>query len=469
MQHVDIVPLQLDRFEAILDAKDYRRFTESMERGARCLRGHALWCVNSTPKGGGVAEMLSSLMGYLAGAGIDARWLVIEGDDEFFDVTKRIHNHLHGESGDGGPLGEEERRIYERSLSPSSKELRGLVDPGDVVILHDPQPAGLVAAAKATGATVVWRCHIGVDEPNSAVRGAWDFLRPFLQDADAAVFSRRAYVWGGLDGQRVEVIMPSIDALSPKNQALDPKDAAAILHEAGIVPNGPMRKAEFERQDGTRGAITRRAHMVEDEPVPASAPLVTQVSRWDRLKDPIGVLRGFAEHVAERTEAHLVLAGPRVEGVADDPEEAEVARDVERERDQLPGEVKARVHLASLPLDDEEENSAMVNALQRAADVVVQKSLAEGFGLTVAEAMWKGRPVVAADVGGIRDQIVHDESGLLVDPTDLETFGRAVTELLEDRERAERLGRAARDRIREEFLPTRHLRQYAELLLDLRS
>src|SRR2546423_15564554 len=186
MQPVEIVPLPIDRFEAVIDAEGYRRFAESMERAARCLGDHTLWCVNSAPKGGGVAEMLASLMGYLAGGGIDARWVVIEGDDDFFDVTKRIHNRLHGESGDGGSLGEEERSIYERCLEPSAGELGDLAGSGDVVGVDDPQPAGLVPVANATGATVVWRCHIGIDDPNQTTRPTWDFLRPFVEQADAS-------------------------------------------------------------------------------------------------------------------------------------------------------------------------------------------------------------------------------------------------------------------------------------------
>jgi trehalose synthase len=192
---------------------------------------------------------------------------------------------------------------------------------------------------------------------------------------------------------------------------------------------------------------------------------VLQVSRWDRLKDHVGVLRGFAEHVAPQGDAHLVLAGPATEAVADDPEGAEALAEVEAAYRALPDDVRWRVHLARLPMADREENAAMVNALQRGAQIVVQKSLAEGFGLTVAEGMWKGRPMVASAVGGIQDQVVDGETGYLVaDPHDLPAFGGAVRRLLADPAHAERMGRAGRQRVIDHFLETRHLRQWVDLI-----
>ncbi|HEY6652819.1 MAG TPA: glycosyltransferase, partial [Solirubrobacterales bacterium] len=213
--------------------------------------------------------------------------------------------------------------------------------------------------------------------------------------------------------------------------------------------------------------VTRSADLIQDGPVPPDAPLVTQVSRWDRLKDPVGVLRAFAEHMRSG-DAHLLLAGPSVAGVSDDPEGAEVLEEVKARRDELPDEKRAMVHLASLPTDDVEENAAMVNAIQRRSDVVVQKSLAEGFGLTVAEAMWKSRPMVASRVGGIQDQIEDGVSGVLIDdPTDLEAVARAVDGFISDPERAAEFGRAAHQRVLEDFLGTRSLVQYMHLIEKL--
>jgi trehalose synthase len=205
--------------------------------------------------------------------------------------------------------------------------------------------------------------------------------------------------------------------------------------------------------------------MIEEHALRLDTPLVTQVSRWDRLKDPVGVLAGFAEHVhLEYEDPHLVLAGPDVSAVADDPEGAEVLAEVEAVWHTLPRAVRRRVHLALLPMDDADENAAIVNALQRRADVVVQKSLAEGFGLTVAEGMWKGRPVVASRVGGIQDQIEDGVTGLLVEPTDLAAFGERVSGLLADPHAAERMGEAAQTRVRDLFLGPRHLGEYVDLL-----
>ena len=196
-------------------------------------------------------------------------------------------------------------------------------------------------------------------------------------------------------------------------------------------------------------------------------PAVVQVSRWDRLKDPGGVLQAFAERIGPSTEAHLVLAGPSTAAVADDPEGPEVLAEVTSLTSRMPDALRERVHLFSLPMDDLEENAAIVNALQRRADVVVQKSVAEGFGLTVAEAMWKARPVVASAVGGIQDQIVDGESGVLVEPDDLDGFADAVAGLLEDPARAEWMGHNARERVRGAFLGARHLEQYVDLFEDV--
>jgi trehalose synthase len=200
---------------------------------------------------------------------------------------------------------------------------------------------------------------------------------------------------------------------------------------------------------------------VEDAPLPPDVPVVVQVSRWDALKDPIGVIRGFAEHVPADTGSHLLYAGPAVDAVDDDPEGAQVLRDATTTRSLLPEEARRRIHLATLPMDDLDENALIVNALQRHAHVIAQKSLAEGFGLTVAEAMWKARPVVASRVGGIQEQIVHGESGILLDDArDLAAFGGAIADLLRDPQRAEQIGRNARERVRDRFLSLRSLLDY---------
>jgi trehalose synthase len=464
---IPISSMGVERFREVLPPERFEAFEHSLEEARGMLEGRVVWNVNSTAKGGGVVELLNPLVAYARGAGVDARWVVIDGTADFFAVTKRIHNHLHGAAGDGLPLDERARRVYEQVRSDNARELTPRVQPGDVVILHDPQTAGLVSALREAGAMVIWRCHVGLDTPNELAREAWRFLAPYLVDAERYVFSRESFAWEGLDRERIVVIAPTIDVFSPKHEDLPHDTVVAVLHAAGIVA-GDGRPATFRHHDGTPGRVERRAVMVEDEPLTFDTPVVLQVSRWDLLKDPFGVIRGFAEHVAPETGAHLVYAGPAVEAVADDPEGAQVLRESIELRESLPEPQRRRIHFATLPMEDQQENAVMVNALQRHAQVVVQKSLAEGFGLTVAEAMWKARPMVASRIGGIQDQIVHGESGILLDdPRDLAAYGAAVTDLLSDPERAARIGQAARERVRDHFISPNSLLSYIGVLRGL--
>jgi trehalose synthase len=465
---VPVARLGIDRFRALLD-DSWPEIEAGIARAGELFAGRAIWHINSTARGGGVAELLQSLLAYTRGANVDARRAVITAGPEFFAVTKRIHNRLHGVSGDGGGLADAERAIYEQTLAGAADELSRLVRPDDIVYCHDPQTAGLVEPMVEAGTTVVWRCHVGIDLPNETARQTWDFLRAYVTPAHAYVFSRREHVWAGLAEDRIWIVAPSIDAFSPKNQELSATTVAAILARAGLGPPHDGAAATFERFDGSPGRVDREAEIDQQLPIPADVPLLAQVSRWDRLKDPSGVLEGFAEHTGHEA-AHLLLAGPSVAAVSDDPEGAEVLAAVRRMRDQLPPAVRERVHLACLPMDDVEENAAIVNAIQRRAQVVVQKSLAEGFGLTVAEAMWKARPVIASRAGGIQDQIADGVTGILLDdPRDLARFGRACDELLDDPVRAAAIGAAAREWVIEGFLGPRHLIQYLRLLDGLIS
>jgi trehalose synthase len=470
-QEVQVGPLSPEHFRDVLDPAAWTAFEHGLERARGLLEGRVLWNVNSTPAGGGVAEMLRFFVAYARGAGLDVRWSVIAGTPEFFVVTKRIHNFLHGEPGDGGELGASEREVYAEVTRDNADGFLAVIRPDDVVILHDPQTAGLVPMLKECGAAVIWRSHVGAETPNERVHAAWEFLHPFITEADACVFTRRAYLPPWANPSRTAVIKPSIDAFSPKNQELEPDIVRAILAHVGLivadVPAGVL--PVFTRYDGSPGRVDRRCEVFSSGPPPsATDPVVTQVSRWDRLKDPLGVMRGFAEHGIDGTDAHLVLAGPNVYGVADDPEGAIVFNEVEEAWRALPAAKRARVHLASLPMADIDENAAIVNAIQRHASVVVQKSIQEGFGLTVAEGMWKSRPVVASAVGGIKDQIEDGRSGVLIaDPHDLRAYGEAALGLLRDPERASAIGARARERVRKHFLADRHALQYVALLESL--
>jgi trehalose synthase len=465
LQHESVPEMAPERFASVLSPGEYEALLDLVDQALRGLHGRAIWNVNSTAKGGGVVEMLRPLLGYCRGAGIDARWTVISGQPEFFAITKRIHNRLHGFAGDGGPLGDAEREVYERTLAGSADELVELVRSQDIVILHDPQTAGLAESVRKTGATVMWRCHVGLDVANDHARDAWDFLRGYVLHAHRFIFSRAGFAWEGLPRDRISVIRPSIDAFAPKNAEQAPAQSLAIMASSGILAGTVDAYPTFTRSDGSPGRVERRAEMLEEETLYGDVPVVMQVSRWDQLKDPLGVLEAFTGHVPSGLGAHLLLVGPSTAAVADDPEGAQVLDAVRAAWHELPGAVRRRVHLCSLPMEDVEENAAIVNALQRHASVVVQKSLAEGFGLTVAEAMWKERPVVASRIGGIRDQIEHGRSGVLLpDPRDLEQAGAVITELLVDRERARQTGIAAQRRVQQQFLGPHHLGRYFEVI-----
>jgi len=465
---IQIPSHSLERFKPLLG----ERFGE-IERVAEWARtgfaGRAIWHVSSTARGGGVAELLSTLLPYVRDAGVDTRWVVLREGPEFFAVTKRLHNQLHGDPGDGGACDENAKRLYEAALQANVEALAPLMQRGDVVYLHDPQTAGMVPALCEMGLKVVWRCHVGVDHPDDRVRDAWAFLRPYLEPADAYIFSRREYVWEGLDAGKAWFMPPVIDPFSPKNQELEPEATAAILQAIGLSPDGLEAAPVFTRADGTPGRVEREATILQDESVPEGARMVAQVSRWDRLKDPRGLLEMLERHL-EDPALHLVVAGPDTGGVADDPEGAAVYEDVAATWRQLAPEVRRRAHLVSLPMHDTDENGAMVNAIQRRAEVVVQKSIAEGFGLTVAEAMWKRRPVVASRVGGIQDQVVEGETGLLIDdPRDLAAFAKAIERILADPAEAEQMGEAARQRVVDNYLAVNRLREYVDLIAALIS
>jgi trehalose synthase len=458
------------RLEPVIGPQRFARLIGAAERFRELFVGQTIWNVSSTAVGGGVAEMLQTLVGYVQDLDVDIRWRTISGDDEFFALTKRVHNWVHGYPGDGGVLGAGEAAHYREVLAASATELSTEVKAGDIVLLHDPQTAGLAATLAQGGAHVVWRCHIGADHGNRYTDGAWQFLRPHISPAHAFVFSRWQYVPAWLPQRAVRIVPPSIDPFSPKNQAMDDATVRAILATIGVLAEvTPSEPGQFIRRDGQSGEVRRHACVIgTGRPGPAD-PLVVQVSRWDRLKDMAGVMRGFADHVAPATEGYLALVGPAVAGVADDPEGAATYDECVTQWRALNAATRQRVLLVTLPLDDVDENGAMVNALQRRANVIVQKSLAEGFGLTVAEGMWKGRPVVGSAVGGIQDQVVDGTGILLPDPTDLAGFGAAVRKLLDQPDLAQKLGSAAQDHVREDFVGDLHLQRYAELFHTLMS
>jgi trehalose synthase len=470
MQAVSVSTQALEPTLAVIGIRRTNRFLAALEQVRAALRGRTIWHINSTAQGGGVAEMLQTMLAYERGAGLDVRWLVMDGDATFFTLTKRLHHRLHGEPGDDGVLGAAERRHYEQITQRNLASLLAAVNPGDVVVLHDPQTAGLAPRLREAGAMVLWRCHIGIDRINAIAEEAWQFLQPYIELADTRIFSRAAYIPPSIASLPASVIPPAIDALSPKNQPLSAATVRVMLRHIGLLAgavNGQRRR--LPESFFTVKGIDDGVRVLQTQPLPSpGTPLIVQVSRWDPLKDMAGVMRGFAGRCQRLGSAHLALVGPDPSSVTDDPEGVRVYEECVDQWHALPPDARERIHLVCLQMASAEDNALMVNAIQRFATVVVQKSLHEGFGLTVTEAMLKGRPVVASRVGGIQDQIMNGVHGLLLDdPTDTRAFGDAVARLLDDPVLARHLARNARRRAIAEFLGPRQMMQMFDLIHGL--
>lgn len=387
-----------------------RSYIEELRMLGDRLSGKIIQTVNSTYVGGGVAEILSHMVPLFNQLGVDVRWNIIQGSPEFFDVTKKFHNAIHGKDEKVSP---EELSLF---LEVSQRNMNEMDFFGDILFIHDPQPAALIAKKKEIGRKWVWRCHIDMSNPN---RKVWNFLRKFVLQYDATIFSSPNFA------QQLSVpqflVPPAIDPLSDKNKELSSTTVESILNKYGLVGDKPM---------------------------------IIQISRFDYLKDPIGVIAAFGR-VKKNIDCQLVLAG----GTAtDDPESEKVLNEV---RERAAG--NRDIHILLLPPGSDIE----INALQRAATVIMQKSLKEGFALTVSEALWKRKPVVASAVGGIPLQIRHRFTGLLCHSVDGAVY--ALRQLLTNPEYANWLGQNGREHVKHNFLITRELRDYLLLFLSLDS
>lgn len=407
--------------------------------------GPRLVHVNATATGGGVAELLHGLVPAQVAAGVDAGWAVIAGDEEFFAFTKSLHHLLHDR---GEPrIQAADLAHYRAVLTPQAHRLAAEVGPGDVVVLHDPQTLGLAPALAATGARVVWHCHIGTDRPGAAgPELVWRALAAELSTVDVVVTALAEYA---PPGRPVAVCAPAFDPTAAKNRPLTARQTTELLAAAGLTTTPGEATANepapvIPRQAKGPAAVVEPPNLLaaveQEAPMPARARMVLQVSRWDPLKDMPGVLRLLPLLPGD---VHLVLAGNDPEEIPDDPEGLAVLAEVRRVWAELPATVRRRVHLMRTSQRDPERAALLINALQRRADVVIQKSLAEGFGLTVTEAMAKGRPVVAGRVGGLCAQIEHGRTGLLVDPGDTAAAAGAVAGLLGSLRDRLRIGAAA--------------------------
>lgn len=397
--------------------------------------------VNTSARGGGVAEILESVTRNDLTRSRRSGWVVIDAPDEFFTFTKGLHHLFHGR-GDPAVLtaGAE---VYRRVLARVPALLESEIRPDDIVVLHDPQTLGLAAWAAQYARRVYWHCHIGsLGDPAGVKRALWDFFAPDLGAVDAVLVTEPRYL-AGAPIARVRVVRPAIDPDSPKNSTMDGAEVARHLQALGT-----------EDAISTVGPAGR---VWQDGPLPDGAPMVLQVSRWDPLKGMGDVLRAAA-HLDPR--AHVVLAGPDPAEVLDDPEGMVQLKETLQHLRSLPEPVRSRVHLIALSAHDRELNALRVNALQRRADVVVQRSLEEGFGLTVTEAMFKGKPVVASRTGGIPRQIDDRVSGLLVEPGDDGAFVAAVNELVADEPLRADIGAAAESTVRGSYLIDRLAADY---------
>jgi trehalose synthase len=372
------------------------------------VRGRRMQHINSTPVGGGVAEILTRMIPLLGELGVEASWDVIKGNQEFFNVTKAFHNALHGKPE------EITRQMLEVFRETTEENLREVRLGADVIVVHDPQPAGLIERKREIGKSWIWRCHIDVSAPQADV---WNFLRPWIAQYDAAVFSMPDFA------QHLPIpqfrIAPSIDPLSDKNRPLD--------------KNSVMRILEKYRID-------------------AGKPILTQISRFDRLKDPLGVIAAY-RMVKKANKCQLVLAGG---GASDDPEGEAVLKEVQEAAASDPD-----IHVLLLPPFSDLE----INALVRGSSVVIQKSIREGFGLTVSEALWKKKPVVGGAVGGIKLQVIDGVTGFLVHSP--EGAATRIAQLLRDRRLCEHMGENGYQHVKQNFLMTRQVKDALLIILAL--
>ncbi|MGJ3247636.1 MAG: glycosyltransferase [Elainellaceae cyanobacterium] len=385
---------------------------DQLRQLAEPLKGKRVVHVNSTAVGGGVAEILTKLVPIMRELDLDVSWEVIAGDEKFFQCTKSMHNALQGNS---VPISTSLLEHYETVNASNADELRATLTDADFVIVHDPQPAPLLSHYPDRQGKWIWRCHIDASHP---YRPVWKFLQPYVAPYDASIFSLAAFAQALPHPQYI--VPPSIDPLSDKNIDLEPDEVNAIYQQFGIDPN---------------------------------RPLLLQVSRFDRFKDPVGVIRAYQLATRFLPSLQLVLAGG---SATDDPEGEVVLREVKNAAGDDPD-----IHILLLPPDAHRT----INALQRAADIILQKSIREGFGLTVTEAMWKGKPVIGGDTGGIRLQVINYHTGFLVNTP--EGAALRIRYLLNQPEQLKTMGYKAKEFVRENFLMTRHLREYLTLMVAL--
>ena len=456
-------PERLEEF--VPERDDWRGLVALTARLRGLLEGHAAFAVSARSRSGGLAEHLQSMLAYARGAGVDGRWVVIGANDDFYRLVRVLQDNLNGEGDDDG-YGEAERRLYEEQLAPACQALAELLVPGDVVQLHDAPTAGMIPAVKDAGGVAIWNCRRGRTVVNNPARRVREFLAPYTSRADACVFSRPEFIWD-TGCRRHDVVRPSLCPLSPKNQELDAALVSAILAAADVQPGPGAEQAIFARLDGSPWRVDRKVRLLASSSLEPAVPVILQVSQWNRLNDPVTVIDWFVDQVAARSDAHLLLAGPDLEAVADDPQAPVIVEQATDRVLRLPTALAARIHLAMLSSEDPEESAAVLNAIERRATVVMQLTRGGGFGMTALESMWKRRPVICSHVGAFEDYITDGVTGFLRDADDPESLADTTLELLANEGRCERVGVAAFDRVRRHFLLPRELADWAVLIENL--
>jgi trehalose synthase len=448
------------------------------------LAGRTIRIISSTRQGGGVAEGLPRIVSLMRQLGLSVEWMVIHSPDPaFFALTKRIHNQLHGVG--GRSLDRRDRELYDAVSDRIADALANDIGSQDILVVHDPQPLGTGARVKKRcGTPAIWRCHIGFDGTTSASEEAWKFLIADTLSYDRSIFTLPDYVPPFL-AESAAVMAPGIDPLTHKNRELSVHKASGILIDAALTATmHPALAPPFAAQ-ALRLQVDQSfqpAVFPEDLGL-LFRPVLTQISRWDRLKGFGPLLDAFVilktrkpaearsgRHQLYIDHARLVLAGPDPGGVQDDPEAEETLAELCRRWSGLPPELQREIAILKLPLGSVKENALMVNALQRCSTIVAQNSIREGFGLTVAEAMWKALPVMGGAAAGVKAQVVDGITGRLVDdPEDPDAVANTLYAMLADDNEREVWGRNARDRVSREFLILGEVRRWLQLLAEVAS
>ncbi len=421
-------------------------FMEQAQEPIDALKGKTVWMINSTAIGGGVAEMLPSQMRILRELGTSIEWLVIEAKDKsFFDLTKRIHNAIHGSG--NGIFTDEDRKIYEAVNQNNLSKALEFINDGDIVVVHDPQPMPLAAMIKKEkDVSIIWRCHIGLEEDTEVTDAVWEFLRPYTNDYDHFVFSLPSYVPKNLKS-RTSIIPPAIDPLSHKNRELQLHKCIGILYQSGILDD--HKAILYDRYDHlVRKVMPDGSFGTLDEGTNLNfiyRPIVTEISRWDRLKGFKELMEAFIKMKLDNRKngdpdsldykqiemALLIMGGPDPAFVSDDPEGEEVLNELIETYKKVDSAMQNDIAILLLPLDNPKENALIVNAIQRSSSIIVQNSIQEGFGLTATEAMWKRKPVLVSNAAGLKFQVVHNKTGQInPDPTNIPALSKTLAHML---------------------------------------